>query len=142
MGKIMNSALLRNGLLALKISFWGGITYGTILPAYRVAQGLEEMRQLIQSVRQDQEARTDEYRAHRFDGILRYADGKEKEGEQKAIRQFRRSIEAMVGEDCGTVDSEQYELPKIEQLKKGRYELQMECKGKTLVLHAGKMELR
>lgn len=130
----MNSTPLRIGLLALRIGFWGGMTYGTIMPAYQVAQGLEEINQFIQSARQDLEARTDKYYAHRFEGILRYADGKEKAGEQKAIRQFRRNIENVLEVDCNTIDGTKYEMPVMKLGLKGIYELRMKCRTGELVI--------
>lgn len=116
--------------------------YGTIVPAYRLTESIDSLTQLAHSTREQIETRTDEYRAEQFEGIFRYVQGKEKEGAQAVIRGFRRNIEKVVGIDCSTVDSEQYELPEPVRLRKGKYELQMECGGKTLIVPLGEIELR
>lgn len=116
--------------------------YGTIIPAYRLVESIESLTQFAYSAREHLDARTNEIRAEQFGGLFRYVKSKEREGEQAVIRQFRRNIEDVLGEDCYTTDSSTYELPTLEPVGNGKYELQMECGGKTIVMPLGKVELR
>lgn len=133
---------LRIGHSIGKLSLWGALLYGTIIPAYRFADSLDQLNQLAYSIREHMEARTDEYRTEQFKGIFRYAERKEQEGEQGAIRRFRRNIEDVLGENCHTTDSSTYELPRLEPVGNGKYELRMECDGRMMAVPLGKVELR
>lgn len=125
-----------------KIAVWGALLYGTIIPAYRFADSLDKLNQLVYSIREHIETRTNEYKIEQFEGIFRYAKGKEKEGEQKVVRELRRNIEDTLGEDCHTTDSSTYELPRLEPVGNGKYELRMECDGRTLATPLGEAEIR
>ncbi len=126
--------MLKTTYEIVRVALAGAVIYGTVAPTYRLAEGLEELRQLTHSARLDMETRTDEFHSQIFDGIVRWANGKEREGEQATIRRLRRSIEDTVDIDCNTVDDVSYELPTIELGKRGVYELRMLCRTRELVI--------
>ena len=138
----MFTDVLKIGYNIGKLSLWGALLYGTVVPAYRLVESIDSLTRLAHSAREDIETRTEQYRPDQFKGLFRYAQGKEREGEQKVIHLFRRNIADTLGEDCHTQEGIHYELPTLERIGKGKYELRMECNGQMLVIPLRERELR
>jgi len=137
----MVHAIFRWGTPVAKIGLWGALMYSVIGPTYALSRNLLSAHQFVETTRKILEISPRDAHRRSLYWLMEYTADRN-EHEQATIRRFRRNIEDVLMVDCGTIDTQQYELPTLRGAGKGRYELRMECNEKKLVIPWGEIEWR